>query len=298
VLFFTATTTPPQSKTCPLLCIDMCFSSQLVILNCLRQITLQLLKVCLFLAAGTTRLSNTRQATISQHVLCLAAIVPPQSNRNHIAASECVLLSCSWYDQTVQDMPVVMSQHVLFVAAGTTRLSKTCQLLRLNMFFLLQLVRPDCPRHDSCYVSTCSLSCSWYDQTVQDKKLALLNAKPENVRREAQIIAQAGLPGAVTIATNMAGRGTDIVLGGNPKGLALQVLMKLFAHYFISGQWYNPSSLFFGLISASQVSGRTHILFVLAPFLHLRSGGGHLFCLAVTSAHVCTKLTALCEPQA
>ena len=69
------------------------------------------------------------------------------------------------------------------------------------------------------------------------ESLALLNAKPENVRREAQTIAQAGLPGAVTIATNMAGRGTDIVLGGNPKGLALQVLMKVFARYFLTG-WH------------------------------------------------------------
>ena len=137
------------------------------------------------------------------------------------------------------------------------------------MFFLSELVRPDCPRHDSCYVSTFSLSCSWYDQTVQDKKLALLNAKPENVRREAQIIAQAGLPGAVTIATNMAGRGTDIVLGGNPKGLALQVLMKLFAHYFISGQWEDPLIVLFWAISASQISGRTHLLFVLAPLLQV-----------------------------
>ncbi len=43
----------------------------------------------------------------------------------------------------------------------------------------------------------------------------LLNAKPENVERESEIVAQAGRPGAVTIATNMAGRGTDIILGGN-----------------------------------------------------------------------------------
>ncbi len=43
----------------------------------------------------------------------------------------------------------------------------------------------------------------------------LLNAKPENVEREAEIVAQAGRSGAVTIATNMAGRGTDIILGGN-----------------------------------------------------------------------------------
>jgi len=43
----------------------------------------------------------------------------------------------------------------------------------------------------------------------------LLNAKPENVRRESEIVAQAGKKGSITIATNMAGRGTDIVLGGN-----------------------------------------------------------------------------------
>jgi len=43
----------------------------------------------------------------------------------------------------------------------------------------------------------------------------LLNAKPENVRRESEIVAQAGKKGNITIATNMAGRGTDIVLGGN-----------------------------------------------------------------------------------
>ena len=43
----------------------------------------------------------------------------------------------------------------------------------------------------------------------------LLNAKPENVRRESEIVAQAGRRGAITIATNMAGRGTDIILGGN-----------------------------------------------------------------------------------
>nr|YP_010835253.1 preprotein-translocase subunit a [Cryptomonas gyropyrenoidosa]WFQ82928.1 preprotein-translocase subunit a [Cryptomonas gyropyrenoidosa] len=43
----------------------------------------------------------------------------------------------------------------------------------------------------------------------------LLNAKPENLEREAEIIAQAGRYRSVTIATNMAGRGTDILLGGN-----------------------------------------------------------------------------------
>jgi preprotein translocase subunit SecA len=45
----------------------------------------------------------------------------------------------------------------------------------------------------------------------------ILNAKPENVKKESEIIAQAGKKNSITIATNMAGRGTDIVLGGNVK---------------------------------------------------------------------------------
>ena len=48
----------------------------------------------------------------------------------------------------------------------------------------------------------------------------VLNAKQHF--REAEIVAQAGRVGAVTVATNMAGRGVDIVLGGNPEGLALR----------------------------------------------------------------------------
>jgi len=48
----------------------------------------------------------------------------------------------------------------------------------------------------------------------------LLNARPENVERESEIVAQAGRKGAVTIATNMAGRGTDIILGGNSDYMA------------------------------------------------------------------------------
>ena len=48
-----------------------------------------------------------------------------------------------------------------------------------------------------------------------DLSYQLLNAKPENIRRESQIIAQAGQKNVITIATNMAGRGTDIILGGN-----------------------------------------------------------------------------------
>jgi preprotein translocase subunit SecA len=54
-------------------------------------------------------------------------------------------------------------------------------------------------------------------QLLNEYKLfyQILNAKPENVRRESEIIAQAGKKNSITIATNMAGRGTDIILGGN-----------------------------------------------------------------------------------
>jgi preprotein translocase subunit SecA len=54
----------------------------------------------------------------------------------------------------------------------------------------------------------------------------VLNAKPEHAAREAEIVAEAGQPGAVTIATNMAGRGVDIKLGGNPEHLARQQLAR------------------------------------------------------------------------
>ncbi|MBR2342811.1 MAG: preprotein translocase subunit SecA [Clostridia bacterium] len=56
-------------------------------------------------------------------------------------------------------------------------------------------------------------------------KHTVLNAKYHE--REAEIVAQAGKLGAVTISTNMAGRGTDIMLGGNPEFLARRELMRL-----------------------------------------------------------------------
>jgi preprotein translocase subunit SecA len=57
-------------------------------------------------------------------------------------------------------------------------------------------------------------------QMLQKKGIQhqILNAKPERAEKEADIVAQAGKKGMVTIATNMAGRGVDIILGGKPEG--------------------------------------------------------------------------------
>ena len=55
---------------------------------------------------------------------------------------------------------------------------------------------------------------------------SLLNARPQFAAQEAAVVAQAGRVGAVTISTNMAGRGTDIVLGGNAVALATETFLQ------------------------------------------------------------------------
>ena len=70
-------------------------------------------------------------------------------------------------------------------------------------------------------------------QLLKEYKLSyqLLNAKPENVRRESEIVAQAGKKGSITIATNMAGRGTDIILGGNSQFTIRKQLYNILVTY-------------------------------------------------------------------
>ncbi|KAG1679248.1 hypothetical protein FOA52_009277 [Chlamydomonas sp. UWO 241] len=65
-------------------------------------------------------------------------------------------------------------------------------------------------------------------------KFQTLNAKPENVERESEIVAQSGRKGAVTISTNMAGRGTDILLGGNPDYMARLKLREMLLPLVVS----------------------------------------------------------------
>ncbi|MGB8700950.1 MAG: preprotein translocase subunit SecA [Thermosynechococcaceae cyanobacterium] len=71
----------------------------------------------------------------------------------------------------------------------------------------------------------------------------LLNAKPENVERESEIVAQAGRKGALTIATNMAGRGTDIILGGNADYMARLKVREFFMPRIVQSESDNPMAV-------------------------------------------------------
>ena len=74
-------------------------------------------------------------------------------------------------------------------------------------------------------LSRCELQdCGEHHAVCPLKEPQVLNAKQHE--REAYIVAQAGVYGAVTIATNMAGRGTDIILGGNPERQAEDIARK------------------------------------------------------------------------
>jgi preprotein translocase subunit SecA len=91
----------------------------------------------------------------------------------------------------------------------------------------------------------------------------VLNAKYHE--REAEIIAQAGRKGAVTIATNMAGRGTDILLGGNPESLAREYLKRM----EINPDEATPEQFEEQLEKAKRVVAEEHKEVVAAGGLHI-----------------------------
>jgi preprotein translocase subunit SecA len=90
---------------------------------------------------------------------------------------------------------------------------------------ILELIREEHAKGRPVLVGTVSIEDSEHLSRLLQKEGIphnVLNAKHHE--KEAEIIAQAGRVGAVTISTNMAGRGTDILLGGNPEYLAVQML--------------------------------------------------------------------------
>jgi preprotein translocase subunit SecA len=87
--------------------------------------------------------------------------------------------------------------------------------------------------------------------------LKVLNAKPENVEREAEIVAQSGRLGAVTIATNMAGRGTDIILGGNAEFMARLKLREILMPRYRYVKQRGISSIIYSLAHSSRCNPAT-----------------------------------------
>src|SRR5258705_13208268 len=92
------------------------------------------------------------------------------------------------------------------VLVGTTSIEKSEQLAEM-------LRQQGWEQHDFTDPNAFSALYSGDDGASKAKVFAILNARYHE--QEAYIVAQAGVPGAITIATNMAGRGTDIQLGGN-----------------------------------------------------------------------------------
>jgi preprotein translocase subunit SecA len=105
-------------------------------------------------------------------------------------------------------------------------------------------------------------------QLLNEYKLPyqILNAKPENVRRESEIVAQAGNRNSITIATNMAGRGTDIILGGNIKFKVLKQLYTILVSYKTQGKSNKVNTVF---PLTNQLTGISHkFLSVLTSLLN------------------------------
>ncbi|KAL8459453.1 hypothetical protein ACS0TY_035959 [Phlomoides rotata] len=125
------------------------------------------------------------------------------------------------FQTPVIEVPTNMSniRNDLPIQAFATARGKW-EYVRAEIEYMFKLGRP-------VLVGTTSVENSEYlSALLKERKIPhnVLNARPKYAAREAEIVAQAGRKYAITLSTNMAGRGTDIILGGNPKMLAREIL--------------------------------------------------------------------------
>ncbi|WP_066375671.1 MULTISPECIES: preprotein translocase subunit SecA [unclassified Anabaena] len=138
--------------------------------------------------AGMTGTAKTEEAEFEKIYKLEVTIIPTNRTRKRQDLSDLVFKKETGKWRAIAGECAEMHQQGRPVLVGTTSVEKS--------EYLSQLLKAQGIPHE------------------------LLNARPENVEREAEIVAQAGRKGAVTIATNMAGRGTDIILGGNSEYMA------------------------------------------------------------------------------
>lgn len=94
--------------------------------------------------------------------------------------------------------------------------------------------------------TTTIAKCEMLSQLLTEYKIPheVLNAKEESARRESQIVAKAGKKGSITVSTNMSGRGTDIILGGNIGFEVRRTLYTLLVHYKNRKEYSNLNPMF------------------------------------------------------
>lgn len=143
--------------------------------------------------AGMTGTAKTEEAELSQVYRLPVAVVP--TNRPCIRIDHPDVVHVTWQDKIDAIVDEIVERHETGqpILIGTTFVETSEKLSKL--------LRKRGIKHQT------------------------LNAK--NPAREAEIVAQAGRLGSVTVSTNMAGRGTDILLGGNPDGLASREIADL-----------------------------------------------------------------------